>query len=283
MAVLNKRQVVTIDTSKLGGTGSSADAGNILYGNFNMPQTLVVEACSTGANIDITTGNAPATIDGEALATGKEYLLKDQTDATKNGVYKLVAGNTLVRTDMFETLAPENKIVGVKVVKGTANADKMFIITNDDPVIDTDNITFIDEQSNVTTDAQYLSKEFVSGAALAAKKMVYLDASNQLQLAQAGTSLSEFRGITIGTATGAGENVLIATEGVVDTVVDYLGNPLVKDKVYCLSTIAGEIAAHDDAQLNALAVSGTYKIVVGKAISTTSLELIKTGVYEVKL
>ncbi|QEO57543.1 hypothetical protein [Francisella marina] len=277
MAVLNKKQLQTVDTSRPNGTGSSIDSGIILYGKFDLPQTLVVEACSTGADIDITTGNAPATIDGEALATGKEYLLKDQADATKNGVYKLVAGNTLVRTDMFETLAPENKIVGVKVIKGTANADKMFIITNDDPVIDTDNISFVDVQSTISTDASYLSREFVSGSALASKKMFGLDVSNQMQLAQATTSLANITGMTIGTSTGSGENVLSATEGTIDGVTDYNGDPLVKDKVYCLSTTAGEIAQHDDAQFT----SGIYKQVVGKAISTTALELIKTGIYEV--
>lgn len=272
---LNKKNIITADLTQKGGVGSSADDNVILNGFVDQPQSMVAEACTTGANIDPL--SVPATIDAETPLTGKNYLLKDQTDAKTNGLYTF-DGTNLVRNVYFDHLVAKDYVIGVKVVAGTANADKTFKITSNSPTVGTDNIIIVDEQSSVTTDASYTSTKFVSGAILADRDVVVLDVSNQLQKPQATTtkSSSEFVGMTVESATGSGEQTLTATTGIVVGVTDFAGNPLVKDATYCISTTAGKIAKHDDAQFT----TGIWKRVFGTAISTTAIKLASIQITE---
>lgn len=88
----------------------------------------IVRAASAGANVPLgTTGNG-ATLDGITLATGDLILLKDQTTASENGIYQVQA-SSLVRDPNSNTnvLLPAGTVVVVQ--QGTANADKMWMLT----------------------------------------------------------------------------------------------------------------------------------------------------------
>jgi hypothetical protein len=87
----------------------------------------LVKAAST-ANVAIASTGNGATIDGVALATGNRVLLKDQTDGTQNGIYS-VGTSSLTRAtdaDSASDLPPGTIVV---VEQGTANADKMWMLT----------------------------------------------------------------------------------------------------------------------------------------------------------
>ena len=82
------------------------------------------------------------TLDGVTLATNDKVLVKDQTDATENGIYKVVASGTATRDTDFDTVA---ELAGQLVIvqEGSTNADKIFLCTTDNSgSIGSVNITF---------------------------------------------------------------------------------------------------------------------------------------------
>lgn len=82
------------------------------------------------------------TIDGVVLATGDRVLVKDQADASENGIYIVAASGAPSRADD----ADQGDLTGgafVFVEEGTANADNGFVCTNNGtPTLGTDNIVF---------------------------------------------------------------------------------------------------------------------------------------------
>lgn len=86
-----------------------------------------VRVASTANVATASVGNG-ATIDGVVVATGNRVLLKDQTDATQNGIYTVGTGS-LTRAIDADTAAELPGGTIVVVDQGTANADKMFMLT----------------------------------------------------------------------------------------------------------------------------------------------------------
>ena len=87
---------------------------------------------ATTANIDIAA--APAAIDGITLAAGDRVLVKDQTDATENGIYDFVAaGSAMTRSLDFDN-SPQGEIWNgafiPKVLEGTTNADTPWVVVS---------------------------------------------------------------------------------------------------------------------------------------------------------
>ena len=82
------------------------------------------------------------TIDGVALATGDRVLVKDQADASENGIYVVAASGAPSRADD----ADQGDLTGgafVFVEEGTANADNGFVCTsNGTPTLGTDDLIF---------------------------------------------------------------------------------------------------------------------------------------------
>lgn len=84
-----------------------------------------------------------SSVDGVTLATGDVILVKNQTSATENGVYEVVASGAPTRVTDFETGDTVHGYV-VSVVEGTTNADSVWLCTNNKSadVVGTDNLTF---------------------------------------------------------------------------------------------------------------------------------------------
>lgn len=82
------------------------------------------------------------TIDGVALATGNRILIKDQADASENGIYIVAASGAPSRASD----ADQGDLTGgmfVFVEEGTANADSGFVCTtNGTPTLGTDDVVF---------------------------------------------------------------------------------------------------------------------------------------------
>ena len=106
-------------------------------------RTRTIAEAGTTANIDLTADLQNGdTIDGVTLVTGDRVLVKDQTDATTNGLYIVVASGTASRDPEFDTIA---ELSGQMVVvnQGTLNDNKIFLCTTDsNATIGVSNITY---------------------------------------------------------------------------------------------------------------------------------------------
>jgi hypothetical protein len=98
-----------------------------------------VRVAST-ANVTISTGLVTgATIDGIVVATGDRVLLKNQTTATENGIYLVVAAGAGTRASDFSTnsgSAPTAANPGsfVFVEQGTANGATAWVMVTQGPI-----------------------------------------------------------------------------------------------------------------------------------------------------
>lgn len=93
-----------------------------------------VRAASTGT---ITLASPGTTLDGVTLAANDRILLKDQATGTQNGIYVWTAsGSALTRAVDADTSA-EIDSMAVFIESGTVNADRMYVLSTDNPVLDT--------------------------------------------------------------------------------------------------------------------------------------------------
>src|SRR5215471_2913619 len=81
--------MATID--RRGATVSAADPPIRTNPPPDLAWKAPVRVATTGSNINLTTGGL-LTIDGVVLAAGDRVLVKDQTDATANGLYNAATG-----------------------------------------------------------------------------------------------------------------------------------------------------------------------------------------------
>ena len=83
------------------------------------------------------------TIDGVALATGDRILIKDQADASENGVYTVNASGAPTRAADFDADSEVTAGAFFFVEEGTTNGDNGFTLTtNDDITVGTTDLTF---------------------------------------------------------------------------------------------------------------------------------------------
>ena len=106
-------------------------------------RTRIIAECATTANVNLTNGlEAGDTIDGVTLVAGDRVLVKDQSDATENGLYLAVSSGSASRDPEHDTIA---ELSGGMIVvnQGTANDNKIFLCTTDsDGSIGSTNITY---------------------------------------------------------------------------------------------------------------------------------------------
>ena len=92
----------------------------------------VVAATTTNGTLATAFANGQV-VDGVTLATNDRLLIKNQTDATANGIYTVNASGAPTRsTDM--NLGSEFPSAYVFVEQGTVNADTGWVCTNNSPV-----------------------------------------------------------------------------------------------------------------------------------------------------
>lgn len=94
-----------------------------------------------GGNVDLATGTL-LTIDGVSLVAGNRVLVKDQTDASENGIYVAAVG-AWSRSSDANISAEITSGFYTFIAEGTVNASSGWVLTTVDPIIlDTDNLTF---------------------------------------------------------------------------------------------------------------------------------------------
>lgn len=100
-----------------------------------------VRAASTG-NLNLA---APGTsIDGVTMAANDRFLAKDQTTASQNGIYVWNGAATpATRATDADSSAEVSSGLAVTVTEGTANGDKVWLLTTNDPItLDTTALVF---------------------------------------------------------------------------------------------------------------------------------------------
>lgn len=102
-----------------------------------------VDAATT-ANITL---SGTQTIDGIALIVGNRVLVKDQSDATQNGIYIVASGTWSRATDANVNTELQGAMVSVK--QGTANADTTWRQTTDNITLGSSNIVWVQFGANV--------------------------------------------------------------------------------------------------------------------------------------
>lgn len=110
----------------------------------------IKESCraATTANIALSGGSVPTSIDGVTLSTTNQdrVLVKDQTDASENGIYKYISvegSPVLQRTADANADAEVTAGLFVFIAEGTDNADKGYVLTtNDDITVGTTDLAF---------------------------------------------------------------------------------------------------------------------------------------------
>jgi len=81
------------------------------------------------------------TIDGVTLATGDRILLKNQTTGSENGIYTVNSSGAPTRALDADTSA-EIDSMAVFVESGTVNADRMYVLSTDNPTLGSTSLTY---------------------------------------------------------------------------------------------------------------------------------------------
>ncbi|MDR3154296.1 MAG: hypothetical protein LBW85_08525 [Deltaproteobacteria bacterium] len=103
---------------------------------------------STAKTLTASANGALPAIDGVTLAADDRVLVQAQTDGTQNGIYAVtVLGDgsapwTLTRAADFDSASEIFTGVKVHVVKGTSYRDLTFVLTTDNPALDTSPLIF---------------------------------------------------------------------------------------------------------------------------------------------
>lgn len=152
-------------TDRRSGSASASTASARLGG---IPSGLGFKApvyLTTTANITL---NGVQTIDGVSATAGKRVLVKNQTDASENGIYVVATGNWSRATDM-DTNGDVVEGTRVWVTDGTLYDQTEWVVTSaDDITIDTSDIVF-ENTGALVTDVQTVtgsSGTIASGTAI---------------------------------------------------------------------------------------------------------------------
>jgi len=108
------------------------------------PKESVRVASTT--NIDVSSGLVDsAVIDGVTVSTGDRVLLKDQTDASENGVYIVAASGAASRATDFDEPQEVTSGVFFFVEEGNSGDNRGFVLTSDggQQSVGTDDLNFV--------------------------------------------------------------------------------------------------------------------------------------------
>jgi hypothetical protein len=127
---------VTLTGGTITGLGDPSSSSEVATKNYvdNLVtglRTRVIARVASTANVNISTGLENGdTLDGVTLVTGNRVLLKDQSTASQNGLYIVVASGAASRDPEFDIIS---EIAGqlILVSEGTTHADDLFLCTTD--------------------------------------------------------------------------------------------------------------------------------------------------------
>lgn len=119
------------------------DAATKIYVDHAIEGLDPKESVRAATTASVTLGNTQ-TIDGVSLVAGDRVLVKNNTTASENGVYKVVSGGSWTRAEDFNSDADISSGAFFFVEEGTVNGNAGFTLTtNETIVLDTTSLEFI--------------------------------------------------------------------------------------------------------------------------------------------
>jgi hypothetical protein len=130
---------VSLATYKITGLGTPTDATDAATKAYvdSAAQGIDWKAsvrAATDGNRELLEMENGEVVDGVTLATGDRVLVKNQTDATANGIYVVQASGAPVRSSDADSGAEVTANFAVFVEEGTVNADSGWTLTNNGTV-----------------------------------------------------------------------------------------------------------------------------------------------------
>lgn len=160
-----------------------------------------------------------STVDGVTLATGDRILIKDQSAGAENGVYTVNASGAPTRATDADSTAELHGMT-VMVTSGTANADKAYTQTADNPTVGSTSLVFVQVGggSSYLADGNGLELSGVTfSLELDGTTLSKGSAGLRIGSGAAGNGLTEASGVlAVNTSTGleiSGDAVRLATQG----------------------------------------------------------------------
>lgn len=130
--------------SNIGDPVLNTDVVNVQYMVSNNPHKSPVAVATTGNGVLSTDFENGDSVDDYVLVTGDRILIKDQTAGAENGIY--IVNSSGAPTRAIDNDA-SNDIIGstVRVLNGTVNAGTDWMCSNATLVLETDPITYTQE------------------------------------------------------------------------------------------------------------------------------------------
>ena len=165
----------------LGTPSSGSDAATKTYVDnliTGIKTRIICRAAST-ANVVIATALENGdTLDGVILATSDRVLLKNQTTASENGVYTVVASGSASRDTEYDVIS---ELAGQLVIiqEGTVNADTIYLCTTDtSATLGSSSITFTKvEPTNSGTVTSIVASTGLTGGTITSSGTIAIDTS----------------------------------------------------------------------------------------------------------
>ena len=201
---------VTVPTpSNATDAATKAYVDTIKQGSIDIKDSVRV---ASTANIAIASAlTNGSTIDGVTVATGNRVLLKDQSDASENGIYAVVASGAASRTVDANTDTLVTSGMYTYVAEGTAGNSIGFVLTTADPItLDTTNLTFT---------------QFSSAGAIAAGTGMTKTSNTLDVIGTSGRIVANVNSIDIGTLVGTRTSATGSAEIPVGTTAQRDGSP----------------------------------------------------------
>ena len=169
---------------------------------------------------DLGVGDA---IDGVTLADGDRVLVKNQTDASQNGIY--LAGSSPVRSADANASSEVTSGMFCFVEEGTVNGDNGFVLTTNDPItLDTTDLTFTQFNG---------AGQIIAGDALSKSGNTINFNDDNITL-EVSSDTARIKGIT---ATAVGDLLIgAATNGGYTRLVKPSGNATAHDYILSMNT-----------------------------------------------
>jgi hypothetical protein len=139
---------IAMGTNKITGLGTPTDASDAATKAYVDTTVQGIDwkasvRVATTANLNIATWNPMTSIDGVSPSSTDRVLIKNQTDATENGIYAVNGFGNLVRATDADTGTEVTSNFAVFVEEGTVNADSGWTLTNNGSVtVGTTELTF---------------------------------------------------------------------------------------------------------------------------------------------
>ncbi len=185
---------------------------------YSVAEGVAIKAPCRAATTASITLSGLQTIDGIALAEHDRVLVKDQSDATQNGIYEASSGNWSRAKDFDGSF---DAVTGTRVfvTSGTSNSSKEYKVTTADPItVGTSSIAFAAAADAILTQAQNAADAASEDAAAAAASAAGVNlpaiiSGNERYILQVKKDLS---GYELEPSQNVGANVVSILQGVSD-------------------------------------------------------------------